>query len=159
MTSKAETSSKKRSVGRPKEWSTKQLVDIGQELIIWCHQPGNWHVCGFEVEKNLPLKFCRNMAQRRREEFGDLYTRAKQVLGHKILQQSMEGRADRWVVSTLTPKYLDDIDEYLTEKKEKEVLMLERVKRSNETQVEANAVALIEAMNRYVLASADSGLE
>lgn len=78
MTNRAKTSSKKSHFGRPKDWSSKQLTNIGEELIEWCQQPGNWHISGFEAEENLPLKFCRNMAQRRSEEFGDLYTRAKE---------------------------------------------------------------------------------
>lgn len=119
-------------VGRPRAYSKEDIQRIGHELIEWCKQPGNWHVSGFELDTNLPTKFCRNMAQDRKEEFQDLYIRAKEVLGNKLLKKTIETGTDRWVVATLIPKYLSDIDEYLDSKKVLLAEINEKIKSTNE---------------------------
>ncbi len=131
--------------GRPKIYSPSQLSKIGEELIEWCYQNGNWHVSAFEAEKGLVVDFCRNIARDRKDEFLPVYRRAKSILGHKIIQKAMDGGADRWVVATLTPHYLSDIDDYLDHRKEKELMMIEKAKNIAETQINEKAEGIISA--------------
>jgi len=140
-------------VGSPRVYSKEDIQRIGHELIEWCKQPGNWDVSGFEIDTNLPTKFCRNMAQVRKEEFKDLYIRAKEVLGNKLLKKTIETGTDRWVVATLIPKYLSDIDDYLDKKKQRELELAEKAKGAGSTQLDERVVNLLEKMDTHTEAN------
>lgn len=141
---------------RSTNYSDKELEDIGKDLIAWSQIEGNWHVSGFELDRNLPLKFCRNMGQRRKEVFRDLYMRAKEVLGHKIIKKAMDSGADRWVVATLVPKYLSDIEDYIDGKKQKELIMIEKAKGLNEQATSEKADSIINAADKIAEEHDDS---
>jgi len=139
-----------KQIGRPPKYTDEDLETIGKELIEWCKIDGHWHVGKFEVENNLATDFCKKMAIRRKESFGNAYTEAKKILGHKMITQAMTKGGNEWLIRTLTPMYLRDIDEYIENKDEKRIQMQERAKRAAEHQVDQRTDALLGKMEEYI---------
>ena len=109
-----------KKTGRPVVWTTEELEIIGKKLIEWCREERNNHMSGFEDENDLPVDFCEDMARRRKSEFRRYYKQAQRILGHKIMNKAMFDGGDRWITSIFTPMYLDDVDDYIESKKDKE---------------------------------------
>ena len=82
--------------------------------------------------------------------------RAKEVLGHKIIKKAMDSGADRWVVATLVPKYLSDIEDYIDSKKQKELIMIEKAKGLNEQATSEKADSIINAADKIAEEHDDS---
>lgn len=145
---------RKRSPVLEKVWSPEIVQQIGKDLIEWCKVPDkNWHISGFEAETNLPSEWAKNMAKTRGDEFLEIYRTAKAILGRKLLERAMDGKANQWVISTLIPHYIKDIDDRIDRVKKKELEMNEAIKRASEDKQAEKTVELLAAMQQYINAT------
>jgi hypothetical protein len=136
--------------GRPRTWSPEDLERIGRELVEWSKGNDAFHISEFEIEKDLPINFCKKTAQRRPDEFGDLYKKAKHILGVKLLKQGITDKLDKWYSATLIPKYLDDVKEHILDMKREEITMVEKAKKMAEMEANAKLVSLMNDVHDHI---------
>lgn len=86
--------------------------------------------------------------------FAEYHEKAKGILGNKILKLAIKA-GNPWAIKTMIPKYLHDVDEYIDEKKRKEIEWQAEFKRLAETEVDSKADKLIAAIEQAVNASSE----
>lgn len=93
--------------GRPREWHDEKLHDLGKKLVKHCKKENVWHLTSFEIEEELYDGCLEYLYQNYSEIFLPYYTRALRILGNKMMNKSIEGGGDRWVLKTFMPRYLN----------------------------------------------------
>ena len=137
--------------GRPKIYPPEELAKLGKELLAWCKLDGNWHISGFEDEKDLSYDFFRGMARSRSKEFSSVYKRAKRILGRKMMELTLEKSGPSpWMQSTLLPFYMEDVKEHIEETTEKEIVMKERARKATETNSDEKAKELLDKFDTFI---------
>jgi len=146
--------STKRPPGHPKEWTEEKLHALGKQLVEVCKEPDVFHI----------VDFCRSVDKssawfyellRKNPTLGIYHDQAKDILGNKILKLAMKA-GNPWVIKTMLPKYLRDVDEYLDDKKRQEIHWQAEAKRAAEADVDSKADRLIAAIEQAVNGSPKS---
>lgn len=134
--------------GRPRVYSDEALAEYGNDLIKFVQSRDDvCHVSMWEMENDFYVGWCADMARTRAQAFSHLYKRAKAIIGNRILTIGMKGSVDRWIMSTLTPYYLRDIDGYLDEKLERKINLEKAAKNTEQTNINEQAKTIVGAVD------------
>lgn len=131
-------------------YTDEDLQEWGEKLIDWTAEPTHWHVSQFEAEHNLPLDFFRNKSRDRKEVMFPLFIRAKQILGQKILKHAQEGMGNNWVLKTLVPMYLKDVDDHVWMENKRRIDAVQQAKRAAETDIDAKTDRLLNKLDLFI---------
>jgi len=104
--------------GVPKIWTEERLHILGQSLVDFCQKDHVFHIVQWTREMQRTVAWWADL----REDYPlliEYHKRAKDILGGKIIQKAFEV-GNNWAIQTFIPKYVQDIDEYLERKQDRE---------------------------------------
>ena len=136
------------------KYTDEELIKWGEKLIDWCEGPTHWHVSQFEAEHNLPIDFFRNRSRDRGDVLRPLFVRAKQIMGLKVIKHAQEGMGNNWVLKTLVPMYLKDVDEHVWKENKRRIDAVQMAKRAAETEVDQKTDKLLDKLDTFIDAAA-----
>ena len=119
----------KKKLGRPLKWTDKALHKIGQELVDYVSNEkgkyGNWTLVGFAALKNYSDSWMTEMDKY--PVFSGYLTRARRILGARMMQYGMEKNPNVWMLKTIMPRFLG-IKKQIKEDFEEEELIKAKAK-------------------------------
>lgn len=93
--------------GRPKKYSDADIEKLGKELLDCMNTDGVYHLTEFSEWKEMSPMWTYELAKDY-PKFGVYLTRARKILGRKMLKMSMEENPDRWVIKTFLKRYISN---------------------------------------------------
>lgn len=102
------------TIGRHKKYSSKDIENLGEDLIEYCKKDHVFHLVQWTRKQNK----CYDWWLSLQKNYPDLvvyHKRAKEILGGKIIQLAFES-GNKWAIQTFIPMYVSDVWEFMKEK-------------------------------------------
>lgn len=141
-------------MGVPKFWTEDKLHKLGQDLVDHCKKDNVFHLIDWISKKGKTASWWFSL----RKDYPllvDYHERAREILGNKIVTLAFNA-GNNWAIQTFVPKYLDDVEEYLDKKKEKELIAAEKAKKLADVEISEKAQNIVDAADLISKADHDS---
>ena len=103
-------------------WDKEDLIFLGEELVKCVSEAGVWHISEFSERNDRSCSWLYTIRNNHPTVFGPYFQRAKEILGRKMLKQSLEKSPNQWVVKVLMPRLLGIRDEIAEELEREELI-------------------------------------
>lgn len=126
--------------GRPKEYTDEDIEELGKALIQIANKDHVYHVTEFSELKEKSPTWVYELA-RQYPKFSEYLTRARTILGRKLLKLSIEENPSQYIQKTFIKRYLsnefEDMNQWVKEDVEMEAkIKAEAVKAANLVEID-----------------------
>lgn len=142
-------------MGAPKKYSDEEIIEMGEKFIKLAHSDEMFHVTEFsEVYGKCPHWVYETA--RRYPVFNDYLTRARNILGTKLLRLSIKENPSMYIQKTFIKRYLSNDYENMEDWVREDIQMeaqakAEAIKNANLNEVNPIVYELIERLDKIKL--------